>query len=86
MIELYKKVDVKTRPKFSMPLSLRLIKECSAANIDWRGIHIIDLISIIYSLRIDSANDYLFQRNQQRMQEQGIASIRPATQEDFDSL
>jgi hypothetical protein len=69
-----------------MPLSLNLIRECGRSGIDWKDLHIADLYSIIYSIRIDDANQYLDQERQKKMGEKGISSIRKATVEDFDSL
>lgn len=69
-----------------MPLSLRMIKESASYGIDWHGIHIIDLMSILYSFRIDNANKYLAHKRQEEMQKRGIAEIRPATEAEFDSL
>lgn len=69
-----------------MPLSLRYIKELAAAGIDWHGLHIIDLTSLVYSLRIDAARHKLEMDRRQRMAERGIKDIRPATQADFDTL
>lgn len=69
-----------------MPTALRLIKEASVNNIDWRSLHFIDLLSILYSLRIDKAIEYLNSKRKQAMQKRGISEIRKATEEDFDSL
>lgn len=69
-----------------MPLGLRIIKECAEYNINWHDLHIIDLFSIIYSIRIDSANKYLSQTKQKRMHEKGISEISKATEQDFDNL
>lgn len=69
-----------------MPLGLRLIKECAEYGIDWYKLHIIDLYSILYSIRIDNANEYIKQKRQKAMQEKGIQSIQKATEQDFDNL
>lgn len=69
-----------------MPLSLRLIKESGQANIDWKCLHIIDLYSILYSIRIDSANNWLYQQKQMKLQQKGISSIKQASEEDFNEL
>lgn len=71
---------------FSMPLSLRTIKEASANGIDWKSLHIIDLFSILYSIRIDRAVQYLNEQKRQKLQKRGISEVRKATEEDFDSL
>lgn len=69
-----------------MPLSLRFIKESGQYNIDWKQLHIVDLYSIIYSIRIDNANNWLKQQRQIKMKERGIASISQATEDEFNSL
>lgn len=86
MIKVFEKLPNRTKPKFSMPLSLRLMKECASYNIDWKCLHIADLFSIVYSMRIDSANNYLENQRQQRLRERGISSVTKATDEDFDNL
>lgn len=87
MIEIYKKIPNQgSSPIFLMPLSLRLIKEASANHIDWRSLHFIDLLSIIYSLRIDRAVEFLREKKQQALQKRGISEVRKATEQDFDSL
>ena len=55
-------------------------------NIDWKCLHICDLFSIIYSIRIENANRYLEQERQRKMRDRGISSISKATDEDFDNL
>lgn len=72
--------------QFSMPLSLRYMKELGNAGIDWKGLHLIDITSLIYSLRIDIAKQKLEMDKQKAMNERGIQAVRPATQEDFDWL
>lgn len=69
-----------------MPLSLRYIKELAAVGVDWRGLHIVDLTSLIYSIRIDNARQKLDMEKKQAMQKRGINEIRPATAADFDAL
>ena len=86
LIDIYKKINNKTKAQFTMPLSLRIIKEASQYGIDWQRLHIADLFSIIYSIRIDNALQYLEQQRQQKMQKRGIKEIRQATAEDFDKL
>lgn len=86
MMQLYKKIDNKETPQFTMPLSLRLIKESAAEGIDWKDLHIADLYSIIYSIRIDKAREYLEHKRRERLQKRGIAEVRQATSEDFDNL
>ena len=86
MISLYKKIEEKETPQFSMPLSLRIIKEFGQNGIDYKGIHLTDVLSIFYSLRIDSAKEYLKHKRQEEMQKRGISSISKATEQDFDNL
>ena len=86
MIKVFEKLPVQNKPKFSMPLSLRLMKECASYNIDWKCLHIADLFSIIYSIRIDNANNYLENQRQQKLNQRGIKSVSKATDEDFDNL
>lgn len=69
-----------------MPLSLQLIKESASCGIDYKSLHIIDLYSIIYSIRIDNAKQYLEQERHKRLSSRGISSIQQATEEDFDNL
>ena len=86
MIKVFEKLPNQNKPKFSMPLSLRLMKECALYNIDWKCLHIADLFSIIYSIRIDNANNYLENQRQQKLSQRGIKSVTKATDEDFDNL
>lgn len=86
MVKIFEKIKNTETPQFTMPLSLRIIKESSQVGIDWKYLHIIDLFSIIYSIRIDNAKQYLEQQRQKRMNEKGIQSISKATEEDFDKL
>lgn len=86
MVAIYEKIDNKEKPQFTMPLSLRIIKESASAGIDWKGLHIADLFSIIYSIRIDNAKRYLEEQRQKKMQDKGIQEIRKASVEDFDKL
>ena len=86
MIESYKDIDSGKKPKFLMPTSLRLIKECATFGIDWKGLHIIDLLSLIYSFRIDNVKKKKEYDRQKRMQEMGISSVRKANANDFNSL
>lgn len=86
MIKVFEKLPNQNKPKFSMPLSLRLMKECASYNIDWKCLHIADLFSIIYSIRIDNANNYLENQRQQKLSQKGIKSVTKATDEDFDNL
>ena len=69
-----------------MPLSLRYIKELAASGIDWRGLHVIDVFSLVCSLRIDTAREYLRRQAQSRMENAGIKSISRATASDLDAL
>jgi hypothetical protein len=86
MISLFDKIEEKETPSFSMPLSLRIIKEFGQNGIDYKGIHLTDILSIYYSLKIDSAKQYLNHKRQEEMQRRGISSISKATEQDFDSL
>ena len=87
MIDIYKKIKVGGQKRqFSMPLSLRYIKELSTAQVDHKGLHIIDLTSLVYSLRIDSAMQYLENERQSKMSKRGIAEYRQATEADFTAL
>lgn len=86
MISIYEKIPNREKQQFSMPLSLRIIKESSQNNIDWKCLHIADLFSIIYSIRIDNAKQYLERQRQEAMNKRGISSISKATESDFDNL
>lgn len=86
MIDTYRKIKSVEKSKFSMPFSLQIIKEASANGIDWRFLHIIDLTSIIYSIRIDNAREVLKYERSKKLQERGIESITTATEEDFNNL
>lgn len=87
LIEIYKKIPATgEKPCFLMPLSLRLIKEAGESGIEWRGIHMVDFLSMIYAARIDRARDYLRQKKRERWREKGIAEVRKATAEEFDQL
>lgn len=86
MISLFNKIEEKETPQFSMPLSLRIIKEFGQNGIDFKGIHLTDILSIYYSLRIDSAKQYLQHKRQEEMQKRGISSISKASEADFDAL
>ncbi len=86
MIQIFKKIKNTEKPQFSMPLSLQLIKESSSYGIDYKSLHIIDLYSIIYSIRIDNAKQYLEQERHKRLNSRGISSIQQATEEDFNNL
>ena len=86
MVNIYKQIPNTQKPQFTMPLSLRIIKEASESGIDWKCLHIADLFCIIISIRIDNANHFLEQKRQERMHKRGIAEIRQANQQDFDNL
>lgn len=86
MIRLFEKIEEKETPQFSMPLSLRIIKEFGQNGIDYKGIHLTDVLSIYYSLKIDSAKQYLQHKRQEEMSKRGISSITKATEQDFDNL
>jgi hypothetical protein len=86
MIKLFERIEEKEIPQFSMPLSLRIIKEFGQNGIDYKGIHLTDVLSIYYSLKIDSAKQYLQHKRQEEMSKRGISSITKATEADFDNL
>lgn len=86
MLKLFEKIEEKEIPQFSMPLSLRIIKEFGQNGIDYKGIHLTDVLSIYYSLKIDSAKQYLQHKRQEEMSKRGISSITKATEADFDNL
>ena len=86
MVAIYKQIPNTQKPQFVMPLSLRIIKEASESGIDWKCLHIADLFSIIYSIRIDNVRQYLEQKRQEAMHKRGIAEIRQASEQDFDNL
>ena len=86
MIKLFERIEEKETPQFSMPLSLRIIKEFGQNGIDYKGIHLTDVLSIYYSLKIDSAKQYLQHKRQEEMSKRGISSISKATEADFDNL
>ena len=89
MIEIYKKIPQESRQKkqFSMPLSLEIISECSDYGLThWDKLHFADLLSIIISMRIKKARQYLEQEYRAKLQKRGINSIRKATEKDFDNL
>ena len=69
MIRLFEKIEDKEIPIFSMPLSLRIIKEFGQNGIDWKGLHIADVLSISYSLKIDNAQQYLKHKRQRILSE-----------------
>lgn len=86
MISVYEKIDEKVTPRFSMPLSLRIIKELAANGIDWRNLHFADVLSLFYSLQIDRGIQFLEAKRQSDMRKRGIDSISKATESDFDNL
>ena len=86
MVNIYKQIPNTQKPQFTMPKSLRIIKEASENGIDWKCLHIADLFSIIYSIRIDNALDYLERQRKERMHKRGISEIRQANEQDFDNL
>lgn len=69
-----------------MPFSLRIIKEAASNHLDWKSLHMVDLISIIYSIRIDNALQMIRIRRQQALQKRGISDIKKASEADFDNL
>jgi hypothetical protein len=86
MISLFERIEEKETPQFSMPLSLRIIKEFGQNGIDYKSIHLTDVLSIYYSLKIDNAKQYLNHKRQEEMSKRGISSITKATEADFDNL
>ena len=87
-MEIYRKIPSlqNIAKRHLMPFSLRSIKELAAEGIDWRGLHIVDAMSIICAIRIESARKYLGAKAKEKMRAAGIKEIVPATAEDFDSL
>ena len=59
-----------------MPLSLRIIKEFGQNGIDYKGIHLTDVLSIYYSLKIDSAKQYLNTKDKKKCKKRGISSFQ----------
>lgn len=72
--------------RFLMPVSLRYVKILAQEGIDWKGIHVIDAFSIVYSINIDMAKRVLRDIATKRMQEAGISEIVNASNADFDAL
>ena len=77
MLELFKRCGVKEQKGFLMPRGLRYIKALAEAGIDWRGLHMIDAVSLYCALKM---------RAQERMQRAGVRRISPATEAEFDAL
>ena len=87
LIETFRKLDCKSAKQFSMPLSLRIIKECSEFGItNFERLHFADLLSLLYSIRIDKANEYLERKRQEKMRKRGISGFSKADQKDFEGL
>ena len=87
MVQMFKSAPIQYEAnQFSMPRSLNIIKECSHENIDWKSLHYFDLLSIIYSIRIDHLRQWIKEQKSKRMQQAGISSIQSANASDFDSL
>lgn len=86
MIAIFEKITNRTKQLFTMPASLRWRKELGEANIEYLDLHLTDIVSLVYSLRIDNAQKYLQQKRLETMQRRGIKEVRQATEEDFDSL
>lgn len=72
--------------RFPMPISLQYIKELGEEGIDWRGLHVIDVFSLVYSIRIDHCRKILSHQASERMSAAGVQAILPASESDFDSL
>lgn len=84
---VFEKLHFKIQPeRHLMPFSLRCVKELAAAGIDWRGLHIVDSLSIICALRIEAARRYLDIKAKEKMRAAGVKEIVSASSEDFDSL
>ena len=84
---MYSRIKNNTSYKpFPMPRSLVYIKELAAAGVDWKGLHLIDLTSLVYSIYLDRARQKLEHDRQKRMQEKGYKSITRASEADFDAL
>lgn len=86
MDAIYKKIENKIVPEFTMPLSLRLIKEFEDKNINVYKLHLADLLSVTYAIRIENAKRYLEEMKRKRMNDRGISSIEKASVSDFDNL
>lgn len=87
MTELYNRIGEEApRGRHLMPLSLRMIKTLGAAGIDWRGLHVVDVCSMVCAVHIDRAREYLFEKQQEKLQKAGVRRITPATAADFDAL
>lgn len=86
MNDIFKKIPNLEKRQFSMPLSLEIMKECANARLDWKGLHIVDLFSIIYSIRIDNAKQWLSHQRQEKLAKMGISKVEKASAADFDNL
>lgn len=86
-MEIYRKIPSRNTQKHHlMPFSLRCIKELAAEGIDWRGLHLVDAMSVICAIRIEAARKYLDAKAREKMNAAGIKEIIPATSADFDNL
>jgi len=84
---LIEKCNLQSNAKrFPMPISLKYIKELGEKGIDWRGLHVIDVFSLVCSVRIDNFKKILSDRAAERMNAAGVQSITPASESDFESL
>ena len=72
--------------RFPMPISLQYIKELGEKGIDWKGLHVIDVFSLVYSIRIDNCKKILSDKATARMSAAGVQAIMPASESDFESL
>lgn len=86
MIDLFMRCGAKEKKHFLMPRGLRYIRELAKEGIDWRGLHMVDAVSLYCAIQIDRAREYLRIKSQERMRKAGIKSITPATEADFESL
>ena len=84
MIKVYQKIPSSGGSSYTLPNSLKWRKELQGIEI--KGLHLFDIMALVYSLRIDNAVQYLRQKGQAKMRQDGISSITPATEEDFDRL
>lgn len=78
-IAIYKKIpQSESNMHFSMPHSLRLIKEFASHNIDYltlTKLHWYDIMSLIYAFRIDDAKNYLRQKGKSNYKKAGIDNV-----------
>lgn len=78
MILQYGKIKNKSKPKFSMPVSLQITRDLTMAV---EKLHIIDIMSLWYALKISDANKYL-----ESMNRNDNVEVAKASESDFDAL